>query len=656
MSIYSAKKEIVDKKIQILDHINSDFYPYNFKKDIKLTEKPIQSNNDDGSLIIYGPTYIKLYLLDNIHILFIEDIHIEPSGSCKVPTNPQPVLWVDEFIEIILNNSGPTMFFLEQGIFYRNFDENSEEYRKHSNSEQRGLRKARKRFDGCIIHDNYNCTHTIHSINNMEFRIFDNEIYNFEIASSLLIDFPPFEFIHELPTINSDGKISIFERIYLLLYEDLSIFKDMKNDLESIEDKSYDPFIKVDEYYISITKYIEQILITLEHNFSNLLDALFQNNVDVLIDCLLNFIPTPSKSEEYIYMLDQPYLNKIYKNKEAKKIYSKILKQLSSQSKYDQKSNSELLEFFKSKIDNVINKQTLDNLISRIDILNVEELDLINMPDIYLYIVEILEYLYGAYNDIGAIIFDIYNLKRYLRQMPTDESEFKLVIMYAGKYHIESYIEFFNKTRKQDFNIVIETNICVEDDNYGCVTLSKTQLDTLNRILGYIKNEYETDKIKLTKLIKPDDELIKQIDDNCLHDQILLIKKYITKLKDEILEIKKNSQYASSSEYKSKTELLDKLILYKKHLSLMYVKIRNESRNSKKVILHPSLVGVNSDESSSSVLHPTKLGVNSDLQSESVLHPSLVGVNSDLQSESVLHSAAVSDGGYNSNTWFYHCY
>jgi hypothetical protein len=286
--------------------------------------------------------------------------------------------------------------------------------------------------------------------------------------------------------------------------------------------------------------------------------------------------------------------------------------------------------------------------------------------------------------------------------MPTDESEFKLVIIYAGKSHTERYIDFFNNIRQLDFHMVIDAGNALN----GCVTLSKIQLDKLNKILGYIKNQYDNDQTNLTNFLTRDGENIKvkyafyEMLDHDSSKHISIIKNNITYLREKILDIQQKDQhYETSTEYILKTKLLEKLILYKKQQSLEHVEFRNKMHNLKKRILTPTKVGVNSDLQSKSVLHSATsvAGVNSDEYSSSVLHSatSVAGVNNPYDAiESPLgysHDAdtyyydhiashptniyydpiashptdttrrtcigsCVTQGGYNSNKWFNHCY
>jgi hypothetical protein len=103
---------------------------------------------------------------------------------------------------------------------------------------------------------------------------------------------------------------------------------------------------------------IIEILRTLKKNFSSLLDALFIDDVDKLINCLLRFV--------LIIVPDRTTAHKFhttFKTTEAREIYKKILKQLSSRSNDDNISNLELLKYFKSNIDDIINNKKLIDLI-----------------------------------------------------------------------------------------------------------------------------------------------------------------------------------------------------------------------------------------------------------------------------------------------------
>jgi len=567
---------------------------------------------------------MKLYLLDKTYILFIEDLHIVPQKECAVPDSP--VLWVHNFIETILNYSGPTQFFLEHSIFYKNFEEG--QIVDVFQDDSIGIGKTQEYFDRCLRNETYDCRHTIHSINNMEFRRFSSSKYNLTLSSKVLnIELPLFQNRQQIIQMDLSVNNSVFDVIYLYFY---NILRSL-----SINEAG---FIELDE----LTKqHFIRLLTKLKINFINLLDALFNKDVDNFIDCLLSFRLTISDHNKVL-------LNSQFKTDETRKIYKKILKQLSNESIYDKKSNSELLTYFTSKIDDIINNTELERLIHQIDKLSSKD-----YSTVYTYMREILEYLKRAYLHISSSIFDIYNLKRYLRQMPTDESVFKLVIIYAGRYHTRRYIDFFNNTR-QDFSSVIETN---ETDD-GCTTLTKVQLDTLNRTLGNIKDQYDKDNLKLTKFLNEEDIMtdvkykFNELLNYNLRTHISLIKKNITELKDEIIKIKQKPHY-DISEYQSKTELLEYLILYKKQQLLTYVRFRNKLRNQKKIISQnpQETKKLDRDQAAAvAVISPTS--------PESAAAAAATTTPASEEEEEVFTVLTANDffSGYNSNTWFYHCY
>jgi len=612
-----------------IEHIKSNHYPYNSADDVKQHDRPILSNNANGSLTIYGPGSMKLYLLDKTHILFIGDRHIVPKDDCAVPEHSE-VLWVHNFIDTILKYSGPTMFFMEHGLFYKIFKDGLVDV---EHNDRHGIGKTRQYFDVCLRNEIYDCTHTIHSINNMEFRVFQPSKYNLALSTKVyLINFPIYLDRHLIPEIDLDTDSTIFDFIYLYFYKILSLLSMSKSEKTEYLDRSQ-------------KQKFELLLKTLKNNYSNLLDALFNNDVDNFIDCLLNFILSIGDD-----IISKQQLNILFKTDEAKEIYKKILKQLSSESIYDKKSNSELLDYFKSKIDDIIDNTLLEMLIFELD-----KLLLSNYYDIYTYIIRILEYLKGTYINIGASIFDIYNLKRYLRQMPTDESDFKLVIIYAGIDHTTTYIDFFNNTRRQDFIPVIETN--VTDD--GCTTLTIEQLDKLNKILGYIKNQYKDDSEELRKFLNEEPKMtvvnykFKELYNYNLRDHISLIKKNITKLKGEIFKIQQTPNFEILSEYRLKTELLKYLILDKKQLLLKYVKSRNELRNQKKIILQNPQETTELD-----MLQTVASAAVSSASPKSAIAAAVLSATGEVctsGSESATNSSCIISGG-NYHTWFHHCY
>jgi len=612
-SAAAASKPIREKteRERKMAHINSDHYPYDSPEVVPSHHKIINSNEQYGSLTLHGPSSIKLYLLGKTHILFIEDIHIKPRKECEV-IDGKEVIWVDEFIQTILDNSGPTMFFFEHGEFYKNFEEAKQKKQRTEFlfDTTRGFPRTSKLFDKCLIYEKYDCKYITHSINNMEFRRFTTRMFNLSI-SDYLLNIPLGTYEENLGDISEyDVRIdnSVFDTVYIYVYRMLQSVQ-RNQPLMILEKES-----------------IIEILRTLKENFSNLIDALFAKDVDIFINCLLSFV--------------QKIVPDIFTRKfhtlEAREIYKKILKQLSSGSKDDNISNSELLKYFKSNIVHIINNKKLDELI-----LNKDKINLDPMSQ-YIYIKEILIYLSKVYLMIGTTIFDIYNLKRYLRQMPLDESEFKLVIIYAGRGHTIRYIDFFFNTKQTHLHQIFETNITSD----GCTTFSKIQLDKLNRILGYINNQYKADEEKLNTFIKIDDKIY---DISSIKKVITDLKKYITDLKDEIYKIQQKPQY-DKSEYKLKTDHLENLILHKKYLSLKYVKTRNILKNSKKKILQMP------QETKESDTRPTTVSVAAITPDKFAVDDADTLATAPSSEFTFAAAAATSNPGGYYPIYFHHCY
>ena len=129
---------------------------------------------------------------------------------------------------------------------------------------------------------------------------------------------------------------------------------------------------------------------------------------------------------------------------------------------------------------------------------------------------------------IGSCITDIYTTKRLMRIYPFEDSEFKLIIIYAGNAHTNNYIRFLQYNYK--IREILNFNKNSTSNPNGCLYIKDKTLDKFEKILNKLKNEYKI------KYLESDSEL-------SVNDEEFTEKKFAKKKKkyiESINELRKN--------------------------------------------------------------------------------------------------------------------
>jgi len=528
--------------------------------------------------ILFGPSSMKLLSLGSLKVLFVEDIHEPPKEKCGDHTDKTK--WIDSVLdELFRKVNFPINFFLETTEFYKSY---LYEFKKKPlfNDDNIGISKSINHFHNCVNITKKECEYldTPVFFNNMETRrfeapkkyIFDIGDLNylndeFDVNQNTLFDLPEiylnkviFDIQVGTEYINLDDLEEEQENIRNRL-KNLPKYKHpMRNDLEldiilgvfKKHDSTFE-YTKTDENAKDNLKKILKMLNlfndrdTLKSFFSNLLD---NSDPD---DKFNKFKSMFSMFDETKGMVS-----------DEKNSHVKFSKQLKT-GIYDENIKKQILEYIDELCNEPEFKETITNAIK---VCKQLEQIIHDEKHNYLKILSIstlIKRIGFIFSKIHPLIFDMYNIARFMRMYPFDESEFEFAVVYAGRAHTTNMIGFL--TKYYDGRIIASIN--TNSDKDACIRFDTEEKIEFVRILDKILF-----KLQSKDIIKHDFFLEKKP----RREDIRL-----EAIQKEIKELKENKPIGK----KAYEAYLEKMINFHKYLSYYYRKDKRDKESSKKQIV-----------------------------------------------------------------------
>jgi len=530
--------------------------------------------------ILFGPSSMKLLSFDGLTVLFVEDVH-EPPKEKICGNYSDKTKWIDLVLHQLFKKVNfPVNFFLETKEFYKSYLKKFKQ--EDLFKDDRGLTKSVDLFHNCVNITKTECgyldTHVF--FNNMEIRRFEaSKKYSFNTGK---LSFKKVAFngekdtLFDLPELYLNKVIRdiLVKTRYYVIIEN----PDIKREIEVTTRK-----LMKDPKYTDLDYNLELDIIldvfqkhdsTFEYTKT---DDKAKNHLEKILE-MLNLLNDPDKLKSlfsnllYSQKLDDNF--DIFKSmfsmfNETREIFGdeknphfKFSKQLKT-GIYDENIKKQILEY----IDELCNKQEFKKTITdAIEICERLITIIFEGRNNFQKLRDINNLMTGIRNiffDIHKLTFDMYNIARFMRMYPFDESEFEFAIVYAGRDHTTNMIGFLTKYYKGKIIASINTN----SDEAACIKFDTKQkfVKTLDEILIKLqKKDIITRNFFLEEKPRREDinlEFVKQ----------------------QIIELK-NSKDAKSKESLKEIIKLHKCLLYDDRM-----KKRLKKYSGKQIVAEPPL-------------------------------------------------------------------
>jgi len=459
---------------------------------------------------------MKLYLLqDTINILVIEDSHGSTEGECNDRNSDTEI---DNFLDKLLSINIPKMFLLEGLKSY-----NTETDVKDSNDPKIdiGLFRTHNKFKNCVYYNSTtNCEYGwMNYFISIDYRLTDENIYQLAPSHHYFMKKPIDNMSIKWTQDNSilDLPILCIRRILEKLTQNLINGSD--NILRGYLDILIDFFKDV------------------KKRLRSFIEILFENDQNLFVTKLLDlFSMFKLLSLNEVGISDNPRENftgvfqEMLRN--GVNIYKKIFSQLSNDDSeeyfYDKEINEKIKEHYFKWNEHFLPESLIDAIIKRLK-QSKKNLNTVNYKKSINHFLKVLfKNTTILMTAIGSCITDIYTTKRLMRIYPFEDSEFKLIIIYAGNAHTNNYIRFLQYNYK--IREILNFNKNSTSNPNGCLYIKDKTLDKFEKILNKLKNEYKI------KYLESDSEL-------SVNDEEFTEKKFAKKKKkyiESINELRKN--------------------------------------------------------------------------------------------------------------------
>lgn len=389
--------------------------------------------------IIFGPSSVVLYKINNKPVLFFQDVHQVPEQSCYIKNTDK--MWITDFLkELFLFSPVCIDFFHETATFMQVSKEKRSKKRSIKSllqnliyakelEREMGIEKLWKEFADCLGPIKTGCQkYKKVRFHNVEFRRFNENFYDFSAFNSYSIFGIPFYYMYVKKNEKAEYPYNIDAYI-----------KDNKKIGTFIQDK-YDDVVK---------DYIDNKISLYENILTALLDGDMTNLSKTILAMHQQFIDKNIVSAK---MIDSFSIKGIESSP-----YPKLAKQFTPLSpNITLKIKTFIMNEYTNKISPLINKlkqmkkdqESIYNLIFNED-RQKSSIRLINQQ-------------------FAVIVFDAYTLSRMMKSIYVYDSS--IIIMYAGQTHTETYSKFFKGTFDLKEIIKIE-----ESKGEACINLLKLQ-------------------------------------------------------------------------------------------------------------------------------------------------------------------------------------
>jgi len=527
--------------------------------------------------ILFGPSSMKLLSLDGLTVLFVEDVHVLPKEEiCGDYSNKDK--WIDSvFDKLFKKVNFPVNFFLETKEFYKSYLQKFKQ--EDLFKDDRGLTKSVDLFHNCVNITEKECGYldTPVFFNNMETRRFESPIkYNFH-ANKLSLNTTYFNKVEntlfDLPQIYLNKVVEdiLFKTRYSIKTETAEIQQEIRETRLRIKENQKYPDMQHDselevilnifqnhedlfEYKIMGDKeknYLKKILEMLNLlNDPNTLKSLFSNLLyNQKSDDRFN------KFKSMFFMFDETKEIASYENNP----HFKFSKQLKT-GIYDENIKLNILKHINKLCNKQEFKKKITDAIKICEALITIIFEKTNNFQKLSYTNDLMKGIRKIFVNINGWIFDMYNIARFMRMYPFDESEFEFAIVYAGRFHTTNMIGFL--TKYYDGRIIASIN--TDSDENACIKFDTEQkikfVRTLDEILLKLQSkDIITSNFFLEKIPRREDINLETI-------------------KKEIRELKKSRKIGSK-------ESLEEIIKFHKYLSYHYrMKKRLEKYSGKQIV------------------------------------------------------------------------
>jgi hypothetical protein len=506
--------------------------------------------------ILFGPSSMKLLSFDGLTVLFVEDVH-EPPKEKICGNYSDKTKWIDSVLDQLFTKVNfPINFFLETTEFYKSYLQKFKQ--EDLFKDDRGITKSVYLFHNCVNITEKECgyldTHVF--FNNMEIRRFEaSKKYSFNTGK---LSFLKLAFSGERDTLFDLPELYLNKVIRDILvktryYNVIVEVPDIKRKIEKTtrrfnEDLKYrnpDHDLELDV----ILDVFEKHDSTFEYTKT---DDKAKNHLEKILE-MLNLLNDPDKLKSlfsnllYSQKLDDNF--DIFKSmfsmfNETREIFGdeknphfKFSKQLKT-GIYDENIKKQILEY----IDELCNKQEFKKEIT--DAIKICErliTIIFEKTNNFQKLRDINNLMTGIRNiffDIHKLTFDMYNIARFMRMYPFDESEFEFAIVYAGRDHTTNMIGFLTKYYKGKIIASINTN----SDEDACIKFDTKQkfVKTLDEILLKLQSkDIITNNFFLEKIPRREDINL----ENVKKEIKILKKSKDSKSKESLKEIIKLHKY-----------------------------------------------------------------------------------------------------------------
>ena len=618
--------------------------------------EPYKPRMIDFENILFGPSSIKLLSLGSLNVLFVEDAHIPPiEETCGDYSDETK--WIDYVLDKLFKKVNfPVNFFLETTSFYKSYlGEFKEEYLFNENE---GLSKLMNLFRNCVHITEKECGYldTPVFFNNMETRRFEaSKKYSFNTGK---LSFKKVAFDGERDTLFDLPKIYLNRVIQDILdkttyynvigqlnhqeiQESVSMFLDelkyLTNDLElHIIQRMFEKY----DRYFKYTKRDDKA----KDNLKKILKMFhLLNDVEKLKSLFSNLLCNQKSDDNF-----NTFKSMFYMFDETEKIvgdrinpHAKFSKQLKTEI-YDEDIKQKILEY----IDLLCNKPEFKENI-KIAIKICEKLITIIFEERQnslkiITIILLMRKIDTIFLNINALVFDTYNIARFMRMYPFDESEFEFAIVYAGRFHTTNMIDFLTTY----YNGRIIASINTDSDVNACIKFNTEQNIEFVRILDKILIELQS-KDMIRRNFFFFNKKIPFSEDVRLES-----------IKEEIRELKKSREMGSKPR-------LEEMIKFHKYLSYHYRKNKRLEKYSEKQVVPllsydeseaPQLIVSSKPLTLAKPSTPVKL---TPKKQEELLDFLVDSSSNELTEEDLSNlPGSVNSGGYKYNTslYFNHCF